>query len=113
MDTREVDQQKSVTRPKGNGAGPATREGREADVEESRPRPRRRVIVAIVAVVVIAVALIWGLPWLNFMLAHEGTDDAHVAADEAAVTSKIPERIKNSGRHESTGSSGTALDRTR
>ncbi len=42
----------------------------------------------------IAVALIWGLPWLNFMLAHEGTDDAHVAADEAAVTSKIPERIE-------------------
>jgi membrane fusion protein (multidrug efflux system) len=27
------------------------------------------------------------------MLSHEGTDDAHVAADEVAVTSKIPERI--------------------
>ena len=26
-------------------------------------------------------------------MSHEGTDDAHVAADEVAVTSKIPERI--------------------
>jgi membrane fusion protein (multidrug efflux system) len=45
------------------------------------------------AIVILAIALIWGLPWLNFMLSHEGTDDAHVAADVVAVTSKIPERI--------------------
>jgi membrane fusion protein (multidrug efflux system) len=45
------------------------------------------------AVVVLALALFWGVPWLQFMVSHEGTDDAHVAADEAAVTSKIPERI--------------------
>jgi membrane fusion protein, multidrug efflux system len=94
MDTREVDQKKPVTRPKGNGAGSAPLDARDDEVEESRPRPRRRIIVAIVAIAVIAVALIWGLPWLNFMLAHEGTDDAHVAADEVAVTSKIPERIE-------------------
>ncbi len=43
--------------------------------------------------VVLALALFWGVPWLQFMLSHEGTDDAHVAADEVAVTSKIPERI--------------------
>jgi membrane fusion protein, multidrug efflux system len=93
MDTREVDQQKTGTRPKGNGAGTVPAENREPDAEERRSRPRRRVIFAIVAVVVLAVAIIWGLPWLNFMLSHEGTDDAHVAADEVAVTSKIPERI--------------------
>ena len=33
------------------------------------------------------------MPWLTYSLSHEGTDDAHVAADEVAVTSKIPERI--------------------
>jgi membrane fusion protein, multidrug efflux system len=94
MDTREVDQQKTVAEPRGNGPGrsaPADAGPPEAD--ESRSRPRRRVIFAVVAVVVIAVGLIWGVPWLNFMLSHEGTDDAHVAADEVAVTSKIPERI--------------------
>jgi membrane fusion protein (multidrug efflux system) len=44
-------------------------------------------------VVVIVIAVIWGVPWLTYSLSHEGTDDAHVAADEVAVTSKIPERI--------------------
>jgi membrane fusion protein, multidrug efflux system len=89
VDTREVDQKKSAGRPKGNGTA-------AADVEtqsELRTGSRRPIVFAIVAAVVIAVALIWGLPWLNFMLSHEGTDDAHVAADEVAVTSKIPERI--------------------
>jgi membrane fusion protein, multidrug efflux system len=90
MDTREVDQQKTVG-PKANGAGAGAPE--HSDIEESRSRPRRRIFFAVGAVIVVAVALIWGLPWLNFMLSHEGTDDAHVAADEVAVTSKIPERI--------------------
>jgi membrane fusion protein, multidrug efflux system len=88
MDTREVDQQKTAG-AKANGAGAAAQE----DAEESRSRPRRRVFLIVGAVIVIAVAIVWGLPWLNFMLSHEGTDDAHVAADEVAVTSKIPERI--------------------
>ena len=38
-------------------------------------------------------ALVWGIPWARYAFTHEGTDDAHVAADEVAVTSKIPERI--------------------
>lgn len=93
MDTREVDQQQTVRTPKGNGTGPAPAAGPPVEPEESRGRPRKRIFFAIAAIVVIAVAVIWGLPWLNFMLSHEGTDDAHVAADEVAVTSKIPERI--------------------
>jgi membrane fusion protein (multidrug efflux system) len=94
MDTREVDQQKTVTERGGNGAGrAAAAEATAVDVEESRSRPSRRVIFLAVAAVVLAIALIWGVPWLSFALSHEGTDDAHVAADEVAVTSKIPERI--------------------
>lgn len=93
MDTREADQQKTTTRQKGNGTGTVPAERQEPNAEERRSGPRRRVVVAVVVIVVLAVALIWGLPWLNFMLSHEGTDDAHVAADEVAVTSKIPERI--------------------
>ena len=93
MDTRELDQQKTTRLPKGNGAGSAVDAAADADVEESRRRPRKRIFFIAGAVIVLAIALIWGLPWLNFMLSHEGTDDAHVAADVVAVTSKIPERI--------------------
>lgn len=94
MDTRELDQQKTVRGPKGNGAGSAVDTAdTERDVEASRARPRKRIFFIAAVVIVLAVALIWGLPWLNFMLSHEGTDDAHVAADVVAVTSKIPERI--------------------
>lgn len=95
MDSREVDpQQKTVAGPKGNGAGSAAMDSGSVDSgDETRSRSRRPIVVAIVVVIVIAIALIWGVPWLNFMLSHEGTDDAHVAADEVAVTSKIPERI--------------------
>lgn len=94
MDTREQDQQKTI--PKREANGPTRVDRREPEVPEAeapRSRPRRRVIFGIVAIVIIVAALIWGVPWLNFMLSHEGTDDAHVAADEVAVTSKIPERI--------------------
>lgn len=93
MDTRELDQQKAARIPKANGAGTAVDTAADADVEESRGRPRKRIFFIAGAIIVLAVALIWGLPWLNFMLSHEGTDDAHVAADVVAVTSKIPERI--------------------
>jgi membrane fusion protein, multidrug efflux system len=93
MDTRGVDQQKTAAGPKGNGPGKAAPQEPRSDFEESRTRPRKRILFVVGAAIVIAVALIWGLPWLNFMLSHEGTDDAHVAADEVAVTSKIPERI--------------------
>jgi membrane fusion protein (multidrug efflux system) len=92
MDTREVDQQRT-TGQRPNGAGQVPPAAVEDDVEEARARPRKRIIFAVVTVVVIIVAVIWGVPWFNFMLSHEGTDDAHVAADEVAITSKIPERI--------------------
>jgi len=89
MDTREVDQQKTTGRTP-NGAG---RPAPDDDSEVSSSRPRRRVIFLVVAAVVIVAALIWGVPWVTYSFSHEGTDDAHVAADEVAVTSKIPERI--------------------
>jgi membrane fusion protein (multidrug efflux system) len=84
MDTREVDQ-KTVAGQKANGPASVA--------DDTRSGPRKRIIFAIVAVVVIVIAVVWGVPWLTYSLSHEGTDDAHVAADEVAVTSKIPERI--------------------
>jgi membrane fusion protein (multidrug efflux system) len=94
MDTREADKQKTSTGRKENGAGQAgPAESRTSESEESRARPRKRIFFAVAAVIVIVLAVIWGIPWLNYMLSHEGTDDAHVAADDVAVTSKIPERI--------------------
>jgi len=44
-------------------------------------------------VIVVILALIFGVPWLRYMLSHQSTDDARVDADVVAVTSKIPERI--------------------
>ncbi len=94
MDTRELDQQKAVTERKSNGPGRAAADDSDdLDAGESRGRPRKRLLFLIGAAVVIVLALVWGVPWLTYMLSHEGTDDAHVGADEVAVTSKIPERI--------------------
>ncbi|MBV9233348.1 MAG: HlyD family secretion protein [Candidatus Eremiobacteraeota bacterium] len=93
MDTREVDQTTAAPERKGNGPGRVDSGDSRADVRERRSGPPKRLILLVIAAAVIIVGVIWGLPWLNFMLAHEGTDDAHVAADVVAVTSKIPERI--------------------
>jgi membrane fusion protein, multidrug efflux system len=94
MDTREADQTETTATRRGNGPGrSAPADERPSDGGETPARPRRRIFVIAAIVVVVIAGLIWGLPWLTFMLAHQGTDDAHVAADEVAVTSKIPERI--------------------
>ncbi len=94
MDTRELDQQKTARTPQANGAGTAAvEEPEDTDLDGGRKRPSRRIILIVVAAIVIVAAIVWGIPWLTYMLSHEGTDDAHVAADVVAVTSKIPERI--------------------
>jgi membrane fusion protein, multidrug efflux system len=97
MDTREVDQQKtapSAPSAQPNGAGRyAPETPPQAPAEQARTGPRKRVIFALVALIVVILALIWGLPWLLYMLSHEGTDDARVDADAVAVTSKISEKI--------------------
>ena len=94
MDTRELDQQKTARTPQANGAGTAAvEEPDDTDLDGGRKRPSRRIILIVVAAIVIVAAIVWGIPWLTYMLSHEGTDDAHVSADVVAVTSKIPERI--------------------
>jgi membrane fusion protein, multidrug efflux system len=93
METHEVDQKRAIPERASNGPGKPGRGAGGDDSDVSRPRPRKRVIFVVVAAVILIVALVWGVPWVRYMLSHEGTDDAHVAADEVAVTSKIPERI--------------------
>jgi membrane fusion protein (multidrug efflux system) len=93
MDTREVDKQKITAPSEVNGAGRHVPE-ETPEAPEGRPRPRRRVFLAIGAAVVIILALVFGLPWLLYALAHQGTDDARVDADAVAVTSRIAERIQ-------------------
>ncbi len=94
METHEADQQETaVSERKGNGPSASASGSFRDDSDSSRGRPRKRVVFAIVAAVVIIAALIWGIPWARYLFSHEGTDDAHVGADEVAVTSKIPERI--------------------
>ncbi|MGC1381545.1 MAG: HlyD family secretion protein [Candidatus Baltobacteraceae bacterium] len=92
MDTREADQQKAVTERKRNGPGRAAPE-LDSDLEPPPSPPRKRLVFIVVGAIALIALLVWGIPVLSFMFSHEGTDDAHVAADEVAVTSKIPERI--------------------
>jgi membrane fusion protein, multidrug efflux system len=96
MDTREADQQKTAAPPpqappQANGTGRGYKP--EEPTPEERTGPRKRVFFAIGAAIVIILALIFGVPWLRYMLTHEGTDDAHVDVEPVAVTSKISERI--------------------
>ncbi len=90
MDTREADKQERVRAGAPNGKG---RHGPPQEPDEPKSPPRKRILFAIGGVVVLAAVLIWGIPWLLYMLSHQGTDDARVDADVVAVTSKIGERI--------------------
>jgi membrane fusion protein (multidrug efflux system) len=91
MDTREADQRKTTQRPAGNGAGSPPEP--EEDEREDSNGPRRRILFIAGGAIVLILALVFGIPWLLYALAHQSTDDARVDADVVAVTSKIPERI--------------------
>jgi membrane fusion protein, multidrug efflux system len=93
MDTREADQQKTVPSSPPNGTGRYVAEAPPPQAEETRTGPRKRIFFALGAVVVVILLLIWGVPWLLYMLSHESTDDARIDADTVAVTSKIDEKI--------------------
>jgi membrane fusion protein (multidrug efflux system) len=104
MDTREADKQKTAPTAQPNGTGrhtaesvpqPATRESvpPQPPPAEAGPRPRKRILFALGGLIVVILVLIWGVPWLLYMLSHQGTDDARVDADAVAVTSKIDEKI--------------------
>lgn len=95
MDTREADQQKTAPPSPPNGTGRYVAEAPPQEPEETRTGPRKRIFFALGAVIAVILLLIWGVPWLLYMLAHEGTDDARVDADAVAVTSKISEKINH------------------
>ncbi len=81
-ETREIQQRGT------NGTG--TAEDRDT---ETKRAPRKRWFFIGAGIIVLALILMYGIPWLKYMLSHESTDDAHVDADIVQVTSKIPERI--------------------
>jgi membrane fusion protein (multidrug efflux system) len=58
-----------------------------------RRGPRKRYIFIALGVAVLILVLIYGVPWLRYMLTHESNDDAYVDSDKIQVTSKIAERI--------------------
>jgi membrane fusion protein (multidrug efflux system) len=55
--------------------------------------PQRRVLIFSVAGIALLLALIFGIRYLVYALAHESTDDAQIDADLVEVTSKISERV--------------------
>lgn len=63
-------------------------------IEEPKSPPRKRWFFIGAGILALVLIFIFGIPWLRYYLAHEGTDDAHVDADIVQVTSKIPERIQ-------------------
>lgn len=93
MDTREAEKTQAAASRKRNGPA-AELDGNDSSSGGASPsRPSRRLFAIAGIAIVVVLLLVWGVPALLYMMAHEGTDDAHVAADEVAVTSKIPERI--------------------
>lgn len=96
MDTREADRQ-VIEKPPVRGANGATTHAPEPQKVEAESgqqgSPRRRIFLIAGGVVVFVLLLIFGVPWLEYALSHQSTDDARVDADVVAVTSKIPERI--------------------
>lgn len=92
MDTREADRQTTTaTIPKApNGSVSALPPD---EPEEASRGPRKRIFLIVGGIVVLALILFFGIPWLTYMLAHQGTDDARVDADAVAVTSRIGEKI--------------------
>jgi membrane fusion protein (multidrug efflux system) len=79
----------------GNGAGSYKVDGgAQTTSTEGRKRPAwlRPALIGGGAIVVL-LALIFGVRWLVYALAHQTTDDAQVGADTVVVTSKIAERV--------------------
>ncbi len=96
MDTREADQKTAekaaVPAKAANGAAEIQVEPDE-EHEEGRRAPRKRVFFIAGSVVLLVLLLIFGIPWIKYVLSHQSTDDARVDADVVAATSKIPERV--------------------
>jgi membrane fusion protein (multidrug efflux system) len=92
VDTRETTT--SAPEIKTNGAGGRAEDGAHAEAPSARQRPAwlRPVLMAGGAVVVV-LAVIFGVRWMIYALAHQTTDDAQVQADTVVVTSKISERV--------------------
>jgi membrane fusion protein (multidrug efflux system) len=92
MDMRDAGCQQTVAPGQANGIGGYVPE--PPDIEPPEPSTaRKRVAFAVAGALVLVLALVFGVPWLRYMLTHQGTDDARVDADVVAVTSKIGEKI--------------------
>lgn len=93
MPTREAESQSTAATPE-KGRSDAVADNIDDILDsDARETPRKRIIVGIGAVVVLVLIVVFGIPWLRYMLAHQSTDDATVDADAVAVTSRINERI--------------------
>ncbi len=86
MATRDVDQERVETAPRGTGNGVATL--------DARTGPRKRIIFGVLGAIAGILILVWGMKWYAYAHVHEGTDDARVDADAVQITSKIGERVE-------------------
>lgn len=84
-ETRDLQQQQRGP----NGAGAPS----DPQPEPRHAGPRKRWFFIAGGIVALVLIVVYGVPWLQYTLAHQGTDDAYVDADLVQITSKIPERI--------------------
>jgi membrane fusion protein (multidrug efflux system) len=89
MQTREPE----LSPPAAPGAGVESPDSNATNGDVARKGPRKRVVGIVVGGIALVLLLIFGIRYLVYAHAHEGTDDARVDADVVAVTSKINERI--------------------
>jgi membrane fusion protein, multidrug efflux system len=66
---------------------------REVPAERSGMAPGVRRIIVIAVVILVLIALVAGIRYMVYALAHQTTDDAKIDADQVQLTSKIEERV--------------------
>lgn len=93
-ETRSPSQPQAPT----NGAGERGAGGERGahSEDEGRKAPSwLRPVLIVAGGIIVLIALVYGVRWLVYAMAHQTTDDAQVGADTVVVTSKIAERVRS------------------
>jgi membrane fusion protein, multidrug efflux system len=77
-----------------NGRESAGESGARSEDEGRKTPSWLRPVLFAAGGIVVLLALVFGIRWLVYAMAHQTTDDAQVGADSVVVTSKITERVQ-------------------
>jgi membrane fusion protein (multidrug efflux system) len=78
--------------PRHSGALASDHESDEL-VKAKRPPLRKRLLLLAVAVVSLSLGVVFGVPYYDYLMTHEWTDDAFIEGHLIPISSKVPGRI--------------------